>query len=57
MNASTFFDIALRVINGIIKSEAATSIARYAIRQATAAVVREIRKRTSTQRRGPMQVS
>lgn len=57
MNAATFFDIALRVINGIIKSEAATSIARYAIRQATAAVVREIRKRTSTQRRGPMRIS
>lgn len=42
----TFLAIATRIIIGILRSPEASTVARYAARQATAAVVREIRSRT-----------
>jgi len=53
----TFFDIALRVVTHMIQSQTASRIARYAVRQATAAVVRDVRRRTAISRRSPMSIS
>ncbi len=53
----SFFDIAGRVVIGLIKSDAASRIGRYALRQATAAVVRDIRRRTAISRRSKMSIS
>jgi hypothetical protein len=44
----TYFQIAARIMAAAVRSPLARSVARYAIRQATAAAVREIRKRTAS---------
>lgn len=53
----SYMDIALRVIQGIIRSQAARSVAKYAARQATAAVVKEVQRRTRNSRRSTMRMS
>lgn len=48
----TFIAIASRIIIGILRSPEASTVARYAARQATAAIVREIRSRTRRKESG-----
>lgn len=53
----SFFDIAARLIIGLIRSEHASRIARYAARQAAAAVIKDIRRRQAISRRSGMHIS
>lgn len=46
----SYLALALNLIRVAIQSETARAIGRYAIRQATAAVVREIRRQTVKRR-------
>lgn len=53
----TYFDIITRILQSLVRHPLTRQIANYAVRQATAAVVREVRRRTRNARRGTMTVS
>lgn len=48
----TFLSIASRLIVGMLRSPEASRLANYAARQATAAIVREVRSRTRRRESG-----
>lgn len=54
---ASFFDIALRVIVAAIKSPTVHAAAKHVMRQATAAVIRDIRRRQAISRRTRMHIS
>lgn len=50
----SFMDTALRVIIGLARSSQAQAIGKYVARQATAAVIKEVQRRTRGSRKSTM---